>query len=295
MPAFATELLLAVAVTVSQAPQADGIRDSVGLDRLRPIDRERQLLVKLDSGEVHIEVTSRAASVTVVAPSGTFLVTYDTDEPLAQWAHGARALQPPRAMPDPDSAAVGAGAGTSYSVVRLIDRPYPTVFRLVRLTADSLPAYRLDGTNGAWGFALNVSAAQANILFAALRGDTTSGAIPYEFPRTGKTKKESTPAVDGSYLGHQVDRSVRRRERLRRRLDPPDALQPGVVDTVLLVFIVEANGRVRPSSVRLIGTANPVLAVAARDDLLRTRFHPAKLDGKSVPQYVMQPFVFSGR
>ena len=54
--------------------------------------RARHFRVPLDSGTVHVAVTSRAASVTVVAPTGTFLKAFSTDAPLTAWANEAASL-----------------------------------------------------------------------------------------------------------------------------------------------------------------------------------------------------------
>ena len=58
---------------------------------------EWRLRVPLDSGEVRVEVSSRAAAVTVAAPTGTFLQAFDTSRPLAEWADAAAALPAPLA------------------------------------------------------------------------------------------------------------------------------------------------------------------------------------------------------
>ena len=55
--------------------------------------RARHFRVPLDSGAVHVAVTSKAASVTVVAPTGTFLKAFSTDAPLTAWADEAASLR----------------------------------------------------------------------------------------------------------------------------------------------------------------------------------------------------------
>jgi TonB family protein len=168
-----------------------------------------------------------------------------------------------------------------------------TEYRLTRLGADSAPDHLLSGTNGAWGFALRVSAAQLAALLGALRGEPTAGAVPYEYPREGRTPAEHTPMVTGAYLESQTTRPSGMGSPPPRPAFPAALVGRGVAGSVRLQFVVEADGRVRPSSVRLIGKAHPALAGAARDALLAARFRPAVLAGRPVPQLTTQSFDFS--
>jgi TonB family protein len=61
---------------------------------------------------------------------------------------------------------------------------------------------------------------------------------------------------------------------------------------VRLQFIIDSTGRVAPSSIRLLGTAHPMLATAARDALLLARYKPAERSRRPVPQVAMQEFEF---
>ena len=59
-----------------------------------------------------------------------------------------------------------------------------------------------------------------------------------------------------------------------------------------LLLIVEATGRVRRSSIRLIGKAHPAFALSAREAVLRAVYEPAQLRGRPVPQITFQDFEF---
>lgn len=242
-----------------------------------------QLRVPLDSGEVRVEVTSRAAAITVVAPTGTFLQAFATSRPLAEWADAAASL-PVRA---------GEGPGVPAHVAELVDDDRnPTRFSLARAPGDSSAGYVLTGTNSAWPFALSLSPAQADALFGALRGNSASGALPYDYPRRGRTRGEDAPDVSGAWFTHQVDRAASPGPRPPRPRYPTALLGSGVAGTVRFQFIIDSTGHVVPSSVRLIGPAHPMLATAARDALLLARYNAAQRGGRSVPQIAVQDFQF---
>lgn len=263
-----------------------------------PAVREWRLRVALDSGEVHVSVTTRAASVAVVAATGTFQQSFETAGPLADWAGAAETLPPPRPAPPSSRAGRDSVPAAQYTSVRLAEpvdtarRFDLTEYQLTRVGADSAPEYLLSGTNGVWGFVLRVGASQAAALLGALRGELTPGAVPYEFPREGRTPAEHTPLVTGAYLVSQVTRSAEAGRRPPRAAFPAALVGTGQAGSVRLQFIVEADGRVRPSSVRLIGKAHPAFAAAARDALLAAQYRPAVLGGRPVPELNMQSFDF---
>jgi hypothetical protein len=206
------------------------------------------LRVPLDSGEVRVEVSSRAAAVTVVAPTGTFLQAFATSRPLAEWAARLEALPPP----------VAGGQGAPTDVADLVGGVGRlTTFSLTRARGDSSGGYVLSGTNGAWLFALKMSASQAGALLGALRGDSAWGALTYEYPRSGRSRDGDRPHVSGAWLGPELDREAGPGPRPPRPTYPAVLRGTGTAGTVRLQFIIESTGHVRPSSVRLIGAAHP--------------------------------------
>ena len=73
----------------------------------------------------------------------------------------------------------------------------------------------------------------------------------------------------------------------------PSAMrQSGVTGRVVVQFVVGANGRVEPGSIKILESTNSEFAAAVREVLPRHRFSPAKIGGKAVRQIVQQPFTF---
>ncbi|HEY2065693.1 MAG TPA: TonB family protein, partial [Gemmatimonadaceae bacterium] len=221
-------------------------------------------------------------------PTGTFLQAFEAAGPLREWADAAAALRAPQLL----AASNGGADQVTYASTRLTSTFDRTEYRLIRVEGDSAPSYLLTATNGAWSSALPVSPAQAAALFTALRGESGSGAVPYEFPHMGQTPATSTPDVQGAWLDVQVDRLASPGSRAPRAVFPDAWRGTGATGTVRLTFIIDETGVVRPSSVRLIGKAEPAFAAAARQALLAARYSPAMLGGRPVPQRAMQNFDF---
>jgi protein TonB len=94
-----------------------------------------------------------------------------------------------------------------------------------------------------------------------------------------------------TYSENQVERAVE----VTRAAQPryPDALRSvNVEGTVEATFIVGANGRVEPGSIKIISTPHKLFADAVRNALLDTRFRPAEVGGRPVRQLVQQSFSF---
>ncbi len=73
---------------------------------------------------------------------------------------------------------------------------------------------------------------------------------------------------------------------------PNSMRETGVTGRVVAQFVVGANGRVEPGSIKIMESTNPAFAAAVREVLPRHRFSPAKIGGKAVRQIVQQPFLF---
>lgn len=94
-----------------------------------------------------------------------------------------------------------------------------------------------------------------------------------------------------AYDENQVDRAVEPTRSIKPRY--PEALQSvGVEGTVMMRFIVGADGRVEPGSIEVISSPHKLFSDAVRNALLGTRFRPAEAGGNRVRQLVEQPFQF---
>ena len=252
-------------------------------------DRERRLRINLDSAMILVEVTGVAASVELIAPCGTFVDPYPSDTTLAHWADLAAVLPPP--VPDstsPDNhryAAVALGGAKRGPL-------YNTTLKLIRLDSATSSSFLLRSTNTAWGCEVRLEPAQAVAFFGALRGQAAGGAIPYDWPSAGKGEK-GRPDVSGAWVGPALDRQVEVKGSSIGLSYPKEFRGTGIAEKVRLGFIVDSTGKVRPSSVRLIGTPRPAFALAAMRGLLAAEYRPAERQGRPVPTFVVQDFGFS--
>ncbi|MGI8617656.1 MAG: energy transducer TonB [Gemmatimonadaceae bacterium] len=73
---------------------------------------------------------------------------------------------------------------------------------------------------------------------------------------------------------------------------PSSMRESGMTGRVVVQFVVSANGRVEPGSIKILESTNSAFAAAVREVLPRHRFSPAKIGGTAVRQIVQQPFVF---
>lgn len=73
---------------------------------------------------------------------------------------------------------------------------------------------------------------------------------------------------------------------------PNSMRELGMTGRVVVQFVVGANGRVEPGSIKIMESTNSAFAAAVREVLPRHRFSPAKIGGKAVRQIVQQPFIF---
>ena len=94
------------------------------------------------------------------------------------------------------------------------------------------------------------------------------------------------------WVGPAVDRQAELKDSYRGLHYPPELRGSGISQNVRLMFIVDSTGKVRPSSVRLIGAAHPAFAKIAITSLLAAEFRPAERHGQPVPSYMFQDFGF---
>ena len=278
--------------TGAQTPASDSLLTRDTAVHNAP-DRERLLRVALDSGMILVAVTSRAATLELIAPCGTFLDAYQSDSMLARWADEAGVLPPPvQDSTSPDK--------IHYSAIRLggaKEGPYDnTTFKLVRLDTAMASSFLLTSTNTAWDCGVRLNSEQAIALFGALRGEAVAGATPYELPAMGSRTRDGRPDVTGAWVVRDdVDRQPQLKGSYRGLYYPPEFVGSGIADTVRLMYVVDSTGKVRPSSVRLIGPTRPAFAGVARRALLASEFQPAERRGRPVPVSNFQEFHFSER
>jgi TonB family protein len=80
------------------------------------------------------------------------------------------------------------------------------------------------------------------------------------------------------------DRAIRYPEELRSL---------SMTGEVLVQFIVDPTGTVRPGSLRVIRSSHPLFTKAVIDGARLLRFYPARVGGIPVAQLVEAPFTFS--
>jgi periplasmic protein TonB len=77
--------------------------------------------------------------------------------------------------------------------------------------------------------------------------------------------------------------------RLLQRFYPPVYADAGITGRTVVELIVDADGRVRPGSVRIVDSTHEQFADAARRVAERMRFRPAKVSNQPVPVLVQVP------
>ena len=83
-------------------------------------------------------------------------------------------------------------------------------------------------------------------------------------------------------------------QRSDRAIRYPDELRNmSMTGEVLVRFIVEPTGKVRPGSLTVVRSSHPLFTKAVTDGLPLLRFYPARVGGIPVAQLVEEPFTFS--
>lgn len=115
-----------------------------------------------------------------------------------------------------------------------------------------------------------------------LRGPGTG-----DIPATGLTS-----APDSAYNAMEVEVPASPLAGSEVPVYPPSLRAAGIEGRVVTEFVVDARGRAPSESIRIISSTNDLFSASVKHALERTRFSPAKIGGKSVPQLVQQLFVF---
>jgi TonB family protein len=106
-------------------------------------------------------------------------------------------------------------------------------------------------------------------------------------------KGTGSSQADGSaYLGDQVEREVQRLSGAPVPRYPEQLRANNVSGTVLMRFVVGADGRVESGSFQVIESPEKAFSDAVRIAIMGTRFRPAEVGGRPVRQLVEQSFTF---
>jgi protein TonB len=74
---------------------------------------------------------------------------------------------------------------------------------------------------------------------------------------------------------------------------PDELRRTDVTGEVVVRFVVDTAGRVRPGSITVVRSSHPEFTRAVMEPLRLMRFHPARVGGIAVAQLVEEPFTFS--
>jgi TonB family protein len=129
-----------------------------------------------------------------------------------------------------------------------------------------------------------------------------------EIPETAGPRAPGPLISTTEWRGGFSDRSsgtgptVPRREGVDREVVPlptnPEPRYPtmlrsaGIQGSVFARFVVDTTGRVRMETVSIDASDHALFSEAVIEALRRSRYTPAELRGRKVPQLVVQPFVF---
>jgi TonB family protein len=101
------------------------------------------------------------------------------------------------------------------------------------------------------------------------------------------------PPVNGVYSQENVDRMV------SPRPGNPTPRYPGVLQDMriegefVVKFVVDSTGAVEPDRIEFPSAMHRLFAESVRNALLRSRYFPAQIAGRFVPQMVIQEFRFT--
>lgn len=73
---------------------------------------------------------------------------------------------------------------------------------------------------------------------------------------------------------------------------PAELKDRGITGDVLVRFVVDSAGRIRPGSIRVLQSSDPAFTDAVLTALHSARYLPAEIGGRRVMQMVQQPFSF---
>jgi TonB family protein len=226
-----------------------------------------------DSMSVFIHLGSGDTSITAFTPEGVFRLAASSSA-LASWAKASAALPGPK----PQSGAESDKLSFSATILRASDES-GNAMRLVRLSGDSLSAYTLGASNGAWEFGSQVPPGKIAMLLHALAGDEADGL----------KWRPDLPHADSYPPDFRNAEPARDNPRPRY---PPRAELALASGEVVAQFKIDTTGRIRRESLLIVRSTHPLFSLAVREALPFMRFLPATRAGVPVETTVSQEFQF---
>jgi TonB family protein len=173
-------------------------------------------------------------------------------------------------------------------------RGHDCELRIFRVTSAAQSTYAAEVTPTAIRLVVEVplTRPQATLFLAGILSGSDSTAAMTRRSRVVERTREALEDPDRLYRDHEltapaspVGDSVRPRY--------PDILRAGGVrGDVFVQFIVDANGRTEPTSVRIFEATDSLFAAAVRDALIGAQFTPAKVAGVRVRNLKHGRFAF---
>jgi len=131
---------------------------------------------------------------------------------------------------------------------------------------------------------------EADFTGKGVRGGSSTGTEGSEGTKEGAAAGSAID-TDKTYAEFEVERQVSPIS--GTNVQYPEALRTsGVEGQVLAQFVVNEDGRVETSTLKVLDSDNPAFAAAVKAALPRMRFRPAQIGKTNVSQVVQQAFVF---
>ena len=226
-----------------------------------------------DSISVVIHLGGADTSVVATTPQGIFRLRADSSA-LAAWARASASLR----GPTPRAGTGSDGPLEFYASVLRASDESGNAMRLLRLTGDSMSAYALRVSNGAWEGGGRIRPEMVRVLFRALSGSDGEGVEWHPYAPDGEYGpgfKNAEPAP-----GNPAPRY------------PPRAELALAAGDVVAQFTIGTDGRARPESLLIVSSTHPLFSLAVHDALPSMRFLPATKSGVPVETTVVQKFQF---
>jgi len=222
---------------------------------------------------VFIHLGGSDTSIMAFTPEGVFRLAASSSA-LASWAKASAALP----GPTPQSGAESGKMSFSATILRASDES-GNAMRLVRLSSDSLSAYTLGASNGAWEFGSQVPPGRVGMLLHALAGDEADG-LKWrpDLPHADSYPPDFRNAEPAPHNA---------RPHYPRRAELAEAS-----GEVVAQFKIDTTGRIRRESLLIVRSTHPLFSLAVREALPSMRFRPATRSGVPVETTVSQEFQF---
>ena len=159
-------------------------------------------------------------------------------------------------------------------------------------------ALHVDSVGGPASMPIDVPDVHLDTMVQAQMNDWLSKADALSADTASRTLAQSVgalidhPLAGGVYTPDMVDRIVAPRPGNPTPRYPQVLMSAGIEQTLDVTFVVDTTGRVEEPSIAFPSTAHRLFAESVRAALLASRYFPAYLGGRVVPQLVQQQFRF---